>query len=112
MAGDRARCIVPFCGRTTARRGDEWICAGHWRLGDRRVRLRHKRWLRRRPGKPSPYWPYLKGQIIVRASLEEARPSQRRGGAPYTADSRGGPTHSRKAASGRARPLAAGGAGR
>jgi hypothetical protein len=51
---DRLQCAIPFCRRTTPRRGcAEWICGDHWRLIDpihRRVYGRRRgRWRRYAP---------------------------------------------------------------
>ncbi len=43
----RAQCAVPFCGRTTGRAHDEWICGDHWKLVShdtrRRIALHRRR---------------------------------------------------------------------
>src|SRR5690349_21048332 len=44
MAKERIRCCVPFCRRTSTRHSDEFLCADHWRLVDRRLKaLRTRR---------------------------------------------------------------------
>lgn len=76
----RLPCLVPFCRRTRGDRkndplrpGLEWICAEHWRLVDRSLKLKRRR-LRRRHG-DSPcgrrldhwIWKRMKAQAIERA---------------------------------------------
>lgn len=42
----RVACLVPFCGRTSARRWAEWLCGDHYRLVDgdlKRLRIRNRR---------------------------------------------------------------------
>ncbi|WP_156927842.1 hypothetical protein [Bradyrhizobium sp. Tv2a-2] len=76
---DRARCVVPFCRRTTKRFKAEWICGNHWPLipkAQRRVwgRLR-KRWRRYGPEAGVHFdarwwriWDRLKREAIERAA--------------------------------------------
>lgn len=46
---DRSSCCVPFCRRTTTTfpPGHEWLCADHWRLVDRSLKLSRTRLVRR-----------------------------------------------------------------
>jgi hypothetical protein len=37
---NRIPCVVPFCGRTRAGAGFEWICMIHWPMVDRALRRR------------------------------------------------------------------------
>ncbi|WP_119304981.1 hypothetical protein [Dongia deserti] len=37
---NRIACVVPFCGRTRAGSGFEWICMIHWPMVDRALRRR------------------------------------------------------------------------
>lgn len=50
MSPGRTRCCVPFCRRTTAGSGSEWVCSVHWPKVSKplKERLQRARRIRRR----------------------------------------------------------------
>lgn len=71
----RMPCCVPFCGRgsTTFPPGWEFLCANHWRLVDRELKLLRTK-ARRRRGSGERYW-RLEGLIwrrMKRQAIERA----------------------------------------
>lgn len=60
--GERTRCCVPFCRRSTKEKYNEWICGPHWRTIQphikqawHRTKRRMRKVLRRKP-QYREYW--------------------------------------------------------
>lgn len=71
MTGRTLICQVPFCRRSTSRPKpywDEWLCAQHYKLVDKRLKnLRSAAWRRRRYQLDRWLWREAKRQAIERA---------------------------------------------
>lgn len=75
----RIRCVVPFCGRTTAAAklapDDEWICCNHWPLIPANVKRAYRRCCRRYKAKPTHLLWKCRGMLwrrCKRAAIEGA----------------------------------------
>jgi len=85
-AGERVRCLVPFCNRTSKLSEKErlqqlehrkthpewsweWICSPHWRNVPPKFRRAHLRFFRKRGHCWPPFWKRCVDEAVTRGGL-------------------------------------------
>lgn len=87
-AGERCRCLVPFCNRTSKLDDEEirlakeqgvnwqWLCGPHWRNTRKLYRRAHRKYQKKYaakdfPGRVTPFWKRIVEEAIAKGGLND-----------------------------------------